>query len=415
MTEGAQRDMKTKESFAALLFLAVLAAVTVFYWTGFFPGNGAESAAAAQDTVQTEEKTEYASFFQWAEEFTSGAESAVNEQLDRGHFFIELYGGIERLAGRRVMKDVQEAYNVIRLSDGSLTFVESEEKDPGVQRASFARLIFQLSRRDVPFLYVQAPNKLAPEDQRLPEEVTDYSNAYADGLLKMLSGMGIDTLDLRETFLTADEDWGSYFFKTDHHWTPEGAFLACGTLCDVLREDYGLPISAAVTDPESYTRTVYPDKFLGSVGKRVGTLYGGVDDFTLWSPNFPTRFSYEVFSQGIGRFGSFDTALMFPERLKESDLYLANPYTAYSGGDYPLGRMINEKNPDGPRILLLRDSYACALAPFLALGCGELDTVDLRYFGQDDRLLNYVDWLKPDIVVMMYTAGPLRLNELLKF
>lgn len=402
--------MKTKESFAALLFLTVLAAVTVFFWAGFFRENGSKSAAAAQ----TEEKTEYTSFFQWAGDFTAGAESAVNAQLDRGHLFIELYGGIERLTGRRVMKDVQEAYDVVSLTDGSLTFVETEEKDPGAQRAAFARLSFQLSRRGIPFLYAQAPNKLAPGDERLPKEITDCSNAYADKLLAMLADMGIDTLDLRETFLTADKSWGSYFFKTDHHWTPEGAFLACGTLCDVLREDYSLAISPAVNDPDNYTQTVYRDKFLGSVGKRVGTLYAGMDDFALWSPKSATRFSYEVFSQGIGRFGSFDTTLLFPERLRETDPYLGNPYTAYSGGDYPLGRMINDKNPDGPRVLLLRDSYGCALAPFLALGCGELDTVDLRYFG-DDRLMNYVDWLKPDIVVMMYTAGPLRLDQLLKF
>lgn len=406
--------MKTKESFAALLFLTCLAAATVFCWAGFFEPEDGKGPAAAHSPAQAEENNEDVSFFQWAREFTSGAEQTVNEKLDRGHFFIQLYGGVERLAGRRVMEDVAEAYDVVKLSDGSLTFVETGGEDPEEQRASFARLVFTLSRRNVPFLYVQAPNKLAPGEQRLPEELTDYSNVYADGLLSMLSGMGIDTLDLRETFLTSGREWGSFFFKTDHHWTPEGAFTACGALCDVLREDYGLSIDPAVNDPENFTQTVYRDKFLGSAGKRVGTLYAGMDDFALWSPKFPTRFSYEVFSQGIGRFGSFENTLLFPERLRETDPYLGNPYTAYSGGDYPLARMINDKNPNGPRVLLLRDSYGCALAPFLALGCGELDTVDLRYFGED-RLMNYVNWLKPDIVVMMYTAGPLRLSELLKF
>jgi hypothetical protein len=51
----------------------------------------------------------------------------------------------------------------------------------------------------------------------------------------------------------------------------------------------------------------------------------------------------------------------------------------------------------------------------LALGCSELTTLDLRYFGEDDKLLNYVDWLKPDLVLMMYSAGPLHLDELLQF
>jgi hypothetical protein len=62
----------------------------------------------------------------------------------------------------------------------------------------------------------------------------------------------------------------------------------------------------------------------------------------------------------------------------------------------------------------VRDS-CLRVAPFLALGCGELATFDLPYFGPNDRLLDYVDWLKPDLVLVMYSAGPLRLDSLLRF
>ena len=63
--------------------------------------------------------------------------------------------------------------------------------------------------------------------------------------------------------------------------------------------------------------------------------------------------------------------------------------------------------------MLLRDSYACVLTPFLALDCGELITIDLRYFNDD--LLTYVDWLEPDLVIVMYTAGSAALDELFDF
>ena len=78
-----------------------------------------------------------------------------------------------------------------------------------------------------------------------------------------------------------------------------------------------------------------------------------------------------------------------------------------------MARIYNEENPEGQRILLLRDSYACALTPFLALDCGELITIDLRYFHDD--LLTYVDWLDPDLVMVMYTAGSVGLEELFTF
>lgn len=53
--------------------------------------------------------------------------------------------------------------------------------------------------------------------------------------------------------------------------------------------------------------------------------------------------------------------------------------------------------------MLLRDSFACALTPFLALSCSELVTIDLRYFSGD--LLDTVVKLEPDLVLSLMTAG----------
>ena len=64
---------------------------------------------------------------------------------------------------------------------------------------------------------------------------------------------------------------------------------------------------------------------------------------------------------------------------------------------------MNHKNPAGPKIVLLRDSFACALTPFLALSCSELVTIDLRYF--QGSLAQTVSALEPDLVLTLYTAG----------
>ena len=64
---------------------------------------------------------------------------------------------------------------------------------------------------------------------------------------------------------------------------------------------------------------------------------------------------------------------------------------------------MNRKNPEGPKVLLVRDSFACALTPFLALSCSELITVDLRYFQGD--LLETVEAQQPDLVLTLYTAS----------
>ena len=145
------------------------------------------------------------------------------------------------------------------------------------------------------------------------------------------------------------------------------------------------------------------DFFLGSQGKRVGTLYAGTDRLTLYTPKFETQLTYACPFYAIDRRGPFQTSVCFPERVARRDWFGGNPYTYYAGGDYPLATVTNHLNPDGPRIVLLRDSFACALTPFLALSCSELVTIDLRYFSGD--LLDTVVKLEPDLVLSLMTAG----------
>lgn len=366
------------------------------------PGQGGRAAAVPAQPLGAQ-----------LEEAVSGAEARANAALDRGHLFIQLYGGVERLLQRTVLEDVDPDYDVVKLSDGTLTFVNAEPRDTSGHGRAVSRLARVLAGRDIPLLYVQAPQKLQRDDPRLPAGVVDHGDDYADALLAVLEEEGVAFLDLRETFAATGEDWSSFFFRTDHHWTPAAAFLAHQTLSGVLKRDYGFDFPERNTDPDAFLRTSLSDFFLGSQGKRVGSLYAGVDDFEVWRPRFYTNFTYSVPFYDLERTGSFEHSLLFPERLEEMDYFGGNPYTFYAGGDYPMARIYNEQNPDGKRILLLRDSYACVLTPFLALNCGELITIDLRYF-QDD-LLTYVDWLEPDLVVVLYTAGSAALEELFSF
>ena len=345
--------------------------------------------------------------------FIDQSEATANSALDQGHFFIQLYGGLQNLLARTYVEDADPRYSVVKLSDGTLTFVNSEPMDVTGHGRAVARLADVLEDRDIPLLYVQAPQKLQAEDPRLPDGVEDYGDDYADQVLSVLKENGVASLDLREVFAALDRPWSSFFFRTDHHWTPEAAFLAYQAISQVLSEDYGFQIDPAWTDPGSYTRTTYSGYFLGSQGKRVGTLYGGVDDIELWAPTFKTQFTYSIPIYDMERTGPFEESLLFPERIEEVDYFNGNPYTLYAGGDYPMARIYNEENTGGKRILLLRDSYACALTPFLALDCGELITIDLRYFRDD--LLTYVDWLDPDLVMVMCTAGSVGLEELFSF
>ena len=351
-----------------------------------------------------------------------GAETAVNESLDRDHLFIQLYGASQRAMGRQSVEDMDPKYTVMRLDNGQLTFADPEAEP--VDRSTMAGEFISFARRvefryGVPTLYVQAPSKL--DTARLPQGVDNYADAEADQFLTLLKEAGVDTLDLRPTFRQAaqeDETAGErYFFDTDHHWTPAGAFLGFQTLCDKLEEDYDFTVDSAFTQERNYEKYTFDDLFLGSQGKRVGSLYAGLDDVEIWSPKFKTDFTYTVPMSHITRTGPFAVSLLFPELVADKgSLYDTNPYVIYSGGDFLLARAKNEENPDGKRILILRDSFGCTFTPFLSLLTSETIAMDGRMFsGDQDEMLDYVHWLEPDLVIVLNAASSLEVDGLFPY
>lgn len=413
-----------REYLTAGLFLLLLAAGTALWLRGFFAPEDdyAGMTAVSKADMLTEvsagtsgsrpapvrlaaEEPAQAPTEEELEDLSVRADETVNSALDDSHLFIQLYGGIQRLLGRRVLEDVDEQYTVYQLSDGSLTFVNPEPADNLADRAD-AYLEFQsaLEEKDIPLLYVQVPQKIGGEGTpTLPPGVTDYGNQNADEFLSRITEGGGTALDLRDVLAGDGQLWTSYFFATDHHWKPETALLCVRALAEYLNENYDMDLDPALTDPDNYTATVYEDIFLGSQGKRTGALYAGMDDLTVLVPDFETDFTHTIYDQILE--GSFEECLLFPEQLEESDPFQANPYTVYSGGDYSFSRITNHCNPDGPRIMILRDSFGCVFTPFLVMHCSDLMIVDLRYFYAD--FPTYVSWLQPDMVIMMYSPGNL--------
>lgn len=363
----------------------------------------------------------------WAERVTkktAAAESAVQTALTDQHTLIQLYGAFQAFTDRTVVEDTADpTYSVVRLDSGTLAFTVDSASRPAAQAATLKRLQHALDTRNISLLYLQAPAKMAPGNDVLPYGVADSGNQNADALLRLLEEKDIDCLDFRQTLLDAGGDWPDWFYTTDHHWNQEAAFTAFRALCGKLT-DYDqtstvsrgtkrrpITIDEKWTQRESYDITTVPSSFLGSQGKRVGSFYAGLDDFDLWTPKYPTLLRYTA-TNPASHGGAEDTVL-FPVRLEETDPFKGNLYTYYAGGDYGYTTITNYYNPQGPRILLVRDSYACAITPYLAYSCSELIIIDPRYF--HGNFLQQVDWTAPDVVLVMYSPGTLRTDTAFSF
>ena len=399
--------MKRRNTITALLFLLLTAAGLTLVLTAFVGGEGKlegllKSAVRERDPGAV----------------LSEAESAVNSDLDRDHLFIQLYGGVQRLSGRRVIQDMVAGNTVAKLSTGALNFVnlgtagQVDQEAVGRRAQATAELAAKLEVRGIPYLYIAAPQKIQRGAELLPRGLEESGNATCDAYLAELDRLGVDYLDLRPVF-ESNGIYSNWFFRTDHHWKPEAAFFAWQYLSGELDLRYGYETPSILTNPNNWSTRVLDDFFLGSQGKRVGSLYAGVDDFTIYTPKFDTNLTYTNSDGSFDRSGPFAQSVCFPERVEERDWFNGNPYTYYSGGDYAMATMVNHSNPKGPKVVLLRESFSCALAPFLALSCSELTTIDLRHFSGD--LMDTVRELEPDLVLTLYTASSTGLDNMFNF
>ena len=169
------------------------------------------------------------------------------------------------------------------------------------------------------------------------------------------------------------------FYRTDHHWTTLGAFYGA----NVIFETMGMsPLSE-----KDYEPVVVSDNFCGTLWSASGAWWTMPDTIETW-----------VLNEGIKVTSWFD---MKPE---EGNLYHGaylekkDQYSFFLGGNQPL--CVIETQKSGDKLLVLRDSYTDALAPFLTEQFSEIHLLDLRY--NKSNVLEYINENEIDVVLILY-------------
>lgn len=344
-------------------------------------------------------------FFNAFHTLTSDAERISSEKLTYHDGFMDINSILLRLTNTNVVE--KDDTIVIRTKTGILANPRLYMADDALKRRadSVKKLSDAAEKRGTKFLYVMAPTKGYSLDY--PEDVGDSTKSNCDRFISELEKRDIQTLNLIDVMSSVSEE--ELFFATDHHWRPEYAFVGACEIARCLKDKYGFRYDEAVLDMSNYDKKVYKDHFLGSQGKKTGRFYakGGPDDISIITPSFETSLKEEQPAKGTSREGSFEETVMYMENVNRKDYYALNPYATYSGGDFREQIITNRLNPEGETILLVRDSFSCAMSPFLALTASRINCVDVRdggYVGSKINVYEYIEALRPDYLVVMYTG-----------
>ncbi|MBQ8261799.1 MAG: hypothetical protein IJZ00_05905 [Lachnospiraceae bacterium] len=312
---------------------------------------------------------------------------------------ITVWGGLQRFMGKELAFGSTVYEDVTRLNNGYFIMADhSPDYDAAVRGALGAQAL--ADEIGAEFLYVQVPGKQRGED--LPEGVVCYSESKQEAVTEALLAEGVTVLDMGEVLRQSGEEWFSYFYHTDHHWNNDAAFLAYQNICAYMSEN-GSEIAEDLMDGQQYRRVLYEDVFLGTHGRMAGPWYTGLDDYELWLPEFSTSFSLEVATQGIHLEGDFEECFVHYENLAcySYDYYA---YYAYLKEDYDCFEIVNHMRPEGPSVVIVRDSSAVPVSVFLATQCSELDILDLRYM-EENNAMDYIREKNPDYIIYLFGTG----------
>lgn len=175
-----------------------------------------------------------------------------------------------------------------------------------------------------------------------------YPNAFGARLLQLLNQEleGIPTVEtvplLRQKFESGEE----VYFRTDHHWTARGAYYA---YVEVMRQ-FGM--TDQILPEERFEKRQVTDSFCGSLWSAGGMKWVCPDRLELWLLGNEAEFL--VMADG-----------------KPSELYSykwlsrKDCYSVFLDGVHDV-ITVEKPGEIRPRLLLLKDSFANSLAPFLA-------------------------------------------------
>lgn len=286
-------------------------------------------------------------------------ESYLSDQFVGRNFWVSLKTRIDLLAGKRESNGVFKGKNHYLLED-----IASPDQEQMAQNIE-AIESFENKYQDIPMYMMLVPNAANIESGKLPGfAVTEDQNQIFQNIQKEL-GDYIIWVDVAKTLKKHKSE--DIYYHTDHHWTTLGAFYAFQELASSMKLD-----TSKVSEWKSYAVT---SEFNGTLSATSGYETGYEEPIYIYAPE-NIEDAPEVVVNYVNE--KKKTATLYDSsKLEEKD-----KYAMFLGGNFPMID-IRTTADTTDRLLLIKDSYANCLVPFLVPYYREIIIIDPRYYYGD--------------------------------
>ena len=256
---------------------------------------------------------------------------------------------------------------------------------------------FVTGHPDIPAYFMLVPNAQEIYSDMLPSfaEVGDQKE-FIDMFYGSLEGFA-GTVDV---YSGLEHNKDSYiYYRTDHHWTSYGAYLGYSSA--------GAQLGYSPIDISNYTVEHASYDFRGTLFSK--TLDRGVTadiiDYYILTGNEPVvKVSvYNDYDASNGKviYNEYDS-MYFREYLDVKD-----KYSSFLGQNSPIVTVESENAKSDKSLLVIKDSYAHSLVPFLTKEYSKVTMIDLRYINADFQMFVSLE----DYDQVLFTYNVITLSE----
>lgn len=296
----------------------------------------------------------------------------ANDQFPYYDFWMQTSTEIEKCIGKQDIGGVyfgKDHYYFEKILESDF-----EEKRYNNNLRLVAAMQEKLEER-ITTILVPSPSTICKD--KLPKYAVGYDSnqKYEEG--KEIIGKE-NWLDIRIP-LEKESKQKQVYFRTDHHWTMSGAYIAY----KAFMEQSGLkPQSLEYFDLQEKSNAFYGTLYSKALDKNA------IPDSLLIPENIPS--DLQITCDGKKHKSIYDI----------SKLSTKDKYSVFFGGNYGITQIKNSNGKQKKTLIVIKDSFANCLVPMLIEHYQKIIMIDLRYY--NDSVSSLLSTEKNKTILVLY-------------
>lgn len=305
----------------------------------------------------------------------TGFEDWFSDRFFGREWWIKLKNGSERFIGKT------EVNGVFTVDDQMMQVWKGYDKE-FIDKNLDAVNTFTEKNSSIPVYFMLAPTSQEIYSNLLPECTPIGSQSELNNYCR--ENLDCGYIDIFPALKSNAEEY--IYYRTDHHWTSYGAYLAYAQAAKYLGYQ-ATPLSSFDIEHAS-------SDFRGTLYSK--TLDDGV------TPDIIDYYHHTAGSDLTLTIDDGDSVKEYDSLYFREYLDVKDKYSSFMGTNSPVMTITSEENHNGQSILIFKDSYAHAFIPFLTAHYSKITVLDMRYINASySSLVNMEEY---DSVLILYNS-----------